>query len=337
MIKIILIPSYEPDINLVNLVKKIDLKEYDIVIVNDGSNNNYNKYYNACIKYAKVIGYKNNKGKGYAIKTGLNYIKNKYINNYIVVTMDSDGQHDINDAYKLCNYVINNPYTYTLGKRLRGDNTPLRSKIGNRITKVVYSMCCNIEIYDTQTGLRAFSDKLVDFMLSIEGNRFEYEMNCLLMASRNNINIKEIEIKTIYIDNNSHTHFNTIKDSYLIYKNIIKYSLSSLLCFLIDYVLFIIFNLIFNITLSNIFARFISATVNYTVNRNLVFKSNKKIYKSFISYFVLVVLILILNTILLNIFINFSINKFIAKVIVELVLFIISYIVQNKIIFRKEI
>jgi hypothetical protein len=82
-------------------------------------------------------------------------------------------------------------------------------------------------VYDTQSGLRAFSNKLVPLMLEIEGNRFEYEMNVLLECSSKKIKITEIEIETIYIDNNSHSHFRTIKDSLKIYKNIIKFLTSS--------------------------------------------------------------------------------------------------------------
>ena len=333
---IILIPVYEPNDILIKLVSSIDLSKYDIVVVNDGSSKYYDNIFNRCKLYAKVISYEENKGKGYALKRGLEYIKEKYIDNYIVCTMDSDGQHKIEDAYNLMSYVKNNPNTYVLGKRMRGDNTPLRSRIGNFITQHVYKFITKLDIYDTQTGLRAFSSNLVDLMLSIEGNRFDYEMNVLLSISKLNISIKEIKIDTIYIDNNIHSHFKTIRDSYLIYKNIIKFTLSSISSFIIDYLLFIIFSLIFTVTLSNILSRIISATFNYIVNYKVVFNSKKSKVKSLLSYIVLALLILILNTALINILVSIiGINKFISKFIVEIILFIFSYYVQSKLIFKE--
>jgi len=48
-------------------------------------------------------------------------------------------------------------------------------------------------------------------------------MNILLQCPINNIKIKEIEIETIYIDNNSHSHFNALKDSKRIYREIFRF------------------------------------------------------------------------------------------------------------------
>lgn len=223
--KIILIPAYEPDNKLVELVKKLSKEEVDIIIIDDGSGPSYQEIFNKCKDTSKVISYKTNQGKGYALKTGLKYIKENYKNEYIIVTMDCDGQHTIKDANKLIEASINNKDTLYLGKRIRSQKTPLRSRLGNSITRFVYKITTGLDIYDTQTGLRVFTNSLIDYMINIEGNRFEYEMNVLLSCAKDKINIKEIEIETIYIDNNSKSHFNAIKDSYRIYKNIIKYTL----------------------------------------------------------------------------------------------------------------
>ena len=121
--------------------------------------------------------------------------------------------------------------------------------------------------------------------------------------------------------------------------DIIKFSFSSIISFLIDYSLFTLFSIkINNISLCNILARIISSSVNYTLNRKMVFKSKKSLYKSIISYFLLAFCILCLNTMLLNMFVYyFSINKFIAKLITEILLFIISFIVQKQFVFREKV
>ena len=64
---IILIPAYEPDNKLINLVKKINNK-YKVVVVDDGSTNK--NVFNKIKDYAYVITYDNNMGKGFALKTG---------------------------------------------------------------------------------------------------------------------------------------------------------------------------------------------------------------------------------------------------------------------------
>jgi len=222
MKKVILIPSYEPDNKLVKLVNDLSIEEVDIVVINDGSNEIFNHIFKCIEDKVHLISYKDNKGKGYALKEGLKYIKNNYKDKYIIVTMDSDGQHTIKDAKKLIRYTENNLYDLTIGKRLRNKKIPLRSKIGNAITRFVFFLTTGVKVYDTQSGLRSFSYKLIDYMLNVDGDRFEYEMNVLLMCAKNKIKMKEIIIETIYIDNNSGSHFNKFKDSYLIYKNIFK-------------------------------------------------------------------------------------------------------------------
>lgn len=335
MEKVVLIPAYEPDEKLIKLVNELKENKYQIVVVNDGSGKEYNKIFDQIKKDSKVIEYDQNQGKGHALKTGLKYIQETY-SNAIIVTMDADGQHTVKDANKLCEYVKSNPKQIALGSRFRSNKTPLRSKIGNTITMIVFKLMTGSKIYDTQTGLRAFSSSLLPYLLSIEGNRYEYEMNVLLNLNRNKIKSKEIPIEVIYIDNNKASHFKTIRDSYLIYKEIIKFSGSSIISFIIDYLLYSVsFILTKKLIFSNVLARTISGTVNYTINKKIVFKSKKNVVQSAIYYIFLALVILILNTLILKLLVTFvGINAFIAKIITEIILFTLSYLVQKRYIFR---
>lgn len=220
---IVLIPAYEPDDKLIHLVKELSKEDLDIIIVDDGSGPKYKEIFTSCKKYSKIISYETNQGKGNALKTGLKYIKENYKKPYIIATMDCDGQHNIKDAKKLMKACSKDKDIYYLGKRIRSKKTPIRSRIGNGITRFIYKIVAGLDIYDTQTGLRAFSDSLIDKLLEVSGSRFEYEMNVLLEFARKKIKMEEIQIETIYIDNNSNSHFNGITDSYKIYKDIIKY------------------------------------------------------------------------------------------------------------------
>lgn len=336
---IILIPAYEPSESLIDLLKSLSKYKTDVIVVNDGSNKEYQNIFKQAKKYAKVIEYNVNRGKGFALKRGLQYIEENYKNDYYIITMDCDGQHTIKDAINLYNYVKQHPNELVLGKRIRSKKTPIRSRLGNAITRTIYNITTGLDVYDTQTGLRAFSNKLVEYMLSIEGERFEYEMNVLLNCPKNAIKIKEIEIETIYIDNNSHSHFKFVRDSILVYKEIFKFISSSIICFIIDYIIFSITIIISNkLILSNIIARILSATLNFTINKHLVFKNkNKKYFYQIIRYTFLAISILVLNTTMLIIFVKyFKLNQFISKIIIEIILFLSSWIVQKKIIFNKE-
>ena len=328
---IILIPSYEPDEKLIKLVDELLKEKIETIVVDDGSGKKYKNIFSKL--KTKVISYDVNKGKGYALKTGFEYIDKNY-KNFIIVTVDSDGQHKIKDAKKLYNYVLENKNTLALGMRKRTKKVPLRSRIGNSITRFVYYISTGIHIYDTQTGLRAFSNELIDYMLKIPGDRFEYEMNMLLYASKNNINIHEIEIETIYFkDNNKKSHFDTVKDSYKVYKEIFKFSGASFISFLIDYILYSLLLIISNnLIFSNIGARIISASCNYTMNRKLVFNSKKSLSKTLFKYILLALVIILLNTIILFLLSQY-INPFISKIITEIILFILSFIIQKKYIF----
>ena len=337
MKRIILIPAYEPDSILIELINKINKHKFDIVVVDDGSGKNYDAIFNKIERKCKLIRYDTNQGKGHALKVGYQYIRSNYLENYIVVTMDSDGQHTIEDAEKLASYVEEHPNYLVLGKRIRDKKVPLRSKIGNGITKFVYDIVTGLNVYDTQTGLRAFSYQLMDTSINVEGERFEYEMNILLHFAKMRIPIKEIPIKTIYIEKNQKSHFHTLKDSYRIYKEIIKFSISSIISFLIDYIVFLLlFSISKRLVFSNIIARIISASINYYMNRKYVFQDDKDILKSLKSYILLALIILICNTFLLKLLVSlFSIYENIAKVIVEIIMFIMSWLVQKYIIFKK--
>ncbi|MGM9878192.1 MAG: glycosyltransferase [Bacilli bacterium] len=325
MEKIAVIPAYEPNDKMIHLLSELKRNNYIIIVVNDGSNKSYDNIFRVAKKYATILKHDKNQGKGSALKTAFSYIKNKY-SSYCVITIDCDGQHKVSDANKLYEYLINHERQLVIGKRKRLKNTPLRSRIGNSITRFIYFISSGIDVYDTQTGLRAFTNKLMDFMLQIDGQRYEYEMNMLLYCPINNIKIKEIEIETIYYDNNSNSHFSTLKDSYKIYKQIIKFSSISIISFIIDYLLYIFFNISTKkLELSNILSRLISSILNYNLNKNRVFKN-----KNIILYFIYVICILIINTIMLNIAVNyFSINIYLSKIMIELIIFIVSFCIKK--------
>lgn len=335
---IALIPAYEPEPVFLNVIKDLKQCGMKVIVVNDGSSNAFDKLFQCAKEYAKVIGYEKNQGKGIALKTGFRYIKEHYDEDCVVVTVDADGQHLSEDAFRVCMRAEKNPGTLILGSRKRDHKVPLRNRMGNAITKFVYRLSTGLKVYDTQTGLRAFSADMIPKLLEIPGQRYEYEMNVLLTFAREKIPIYEEEISTVYLDNNRSSHFDTIKDSIRIYKEILKFSASSFISFLVDYIFYGLFLLVSgDLKAANIGARILSASVNYTLNRMFVFEEEEFEIKTIFEYAALAVVILIGNTWVLEMFVyHFGINRMVAKIVTELTFFILSLMIQKFFIFSKE-
>ena len=342
--RVALILAYKPADELLNLVIQLSDAHFKIVIVDDGSGEEYRRIFSASKRFAEVLIHEANKGKGRALKTGLSYINRHYSNNPVVVTMDADGQHSVSDAIKAADAAIRNRESLILGCRRFDGDVPHRSRFGNNITRFVYRITTGNNVSDTQTGLRAFRADSIPFMLKVKGERYEYEMNVLLSCSRNKIPIKEVEIKTIYFNNNSGSHFSAIKDSFLIYKDIFKFVASSAVGFVVDYGAYSLLTALtvglgtnISIPLSNVSARLISSTVNYSINKRYVFQNRESGLKTAAQYFALAAIILAGNTLLLSVMVNnLGINKYAAKIITEIAFFTLSWITQKFLIFGKQ-
>lgn len=342
---IALIPAYEPDERLLDLITKLRECNFTaIIVVDDGSGESYAGLFCQAAKHAILLTHTENKGKGRALKTGMTYIKEHYSGEYVVVTLDSDGQHTAEDACRVCEKAGCHRDALVLGSRGLKDKTPARSRFGNAVTRQIYKLSTGVFVHDTQTGLRAFSDRRLPELLAIEGERYEYEMNVLLQSPQKSIPIIEVETATIYIDHNSGTHFNTVKDSFRIYREIIKFSASSFLSFIVDYAMYSLMliltggiGLALSIRLSNIIARLVSASFNYAVNRRLVFKSGGSVVKSAARYAALAVVILAGNTLLLSLLVeSFHLNQYAAKLLTELTFFALSWLAQKFFVFGKN-
>ena len=222
---IVLIPAYEPGPPLISLLEDFAACGSSIVVVDDGSGEAYASVFEAAEAMAIVLTHKENRGKGAALKTGLAYIERHSGPDAVIVTVDADGQHRTEDAMKMCEAARKHPDALILGGRKFSGDIPLRSRLGNTVTRFVYRISTGLKVYDTQTGLRAFHNVLLPQMLEIPGDRYEYEMNVLLELAKAGIPIIEEEIATIYLDNNSSSHFDTVRDSFRVYREILRFTL----------------------------------------------------------------------------------------------------------------
>lgn len=351
---IILIPAYNPPKEILSAyLEKLHTERFtNIVIVNDGSRSEYIDYFNSLknMGYDIFTHYKN-LGKGRALKNAFNYIINTYKDFKYIITVDSDGQHSVDDVLNMAK--IANAATKSniyLGSRdFSRKDVPFKSSYGNRSTSFFYKVLFHDKIQDTQTGLRIIPKEFIADFMDLDGERFEYEINMLINCSSTGKEIVEIPISTIYFDNNNESHFNPIKDSFKIYmvmfKSFFNFILSSLSSFVIDIISFTLLLNIFensiylhdNIFMATALARIISGTCNYKLNKSFVFKDYNKDKSRVFKYMILWFAQLVLSAYLVKFFfVKYNINASFIKLVVDMIIFMVSFNIQNKYIFNKR-
>lgn len=335
----ILIPAYKPDDKLVALTNQLlaydDLK---LVVVDDGSGEAFRPVFDALDKRVALISYPINKGKGGALKTGIRYILEHMPECERLVTADADGQHRYADIRKVLDRSAEMPGALVLGSRAFEGAVPLRSRLGNSITRQVFAIASGVKVRDTQTGLRGFDRDGMRLFVDVPGDRYEYEINMLLTAARAEMPIQEVTIETVYLNDNESSHFNPLKDSLRIYACILKFACSSLICFGIDYVLFQLLRTFIPLTwVSNLLARIVSASVNFTLNKKLVFKGNEKTLPAVLKYAALAVFIYLIDTaVLALLYERLGWSRYVVKIISGMIGYLISFPVQGRIVYRKQ-
>lgn len=154
-----------------------------IVAVDDGSGEGYQQIFDRVGDICIVLRHGENRGKGAAIKAALSYIKRELWDDGPIGIMDCDGQHLPEDMMRSFRTAGTRRNTLVLGVRAVGKEMPLRSRLGNQITRAVYRIVSGVNVSDTQTGLRAFGPDLIDRSLAVKGERYEYEMNMLMACA----------------------------------------------------------------------------------------------------------------------------------------------------------
>ena len=341
MKKIILIPAYKPDATMTDLVSSLHSRGFSVVVVDDGSGAEYAAMFEKAKPFADVVGVEKNGGKGAAIKKGLTYISEHFASPFTVVTADADGQHSVEDIINVAELAQQSPDALVLGCRTISRDIPLRNWLGNVYTKAVFRLSTGRSITDTQTGLRGFSDKTIPFMLAQKGSRYEYEMNVLLWWVRGGMPVKEVPIRTLYFEGGV-SHFKAIRDSVIIYWQIIKFSLPSYIGFFADVALFALlwfvlpFGFFTRLLAANIGARLISAPVHFLW---LYFASRRFPDYNLPSakrYFSLAAAIIAVNTLMLWGLMSLGAAATVAKIIVNVIMYLLTVFVQWRFFYKDK-
>jgi putative flippase GtrA len=337
----VLIPAYNPDEFLWNVVDgliRLDFK--DIIIVNDGSKPEFERIFQRLEKMEEchIVRHAVNSGKGRALKTGLNYFYLNFPNSPGVVTADADGQHQPSDILKIAQALTESTGKLILGARKMSRDIPFRSLFGNMLTRLVFFLAIGRKISDTQSGLRGLPRSLVPRLLKVAGERYEYEINMLILTKIQSVNIIEVPIETIYIEHNVSSHFNPLFDSMKIYFQLLRYTFSSILTAFFDFIIFTIaFRLTGNIIVSILIARYVVGSVfNYIINRWLVFHSKSRVVSTLLKYYFALLIMSIISYFLIDMAMqHMGLQVIPAKLIVETVLFGLTFLIQRDFVFGR--
>ncbi len=334
-----LIPAYKPDSRLIDLTESLRAAGVSVLLVDDGGGTEYRRIFETCRALgAHVACHAVNLGKGRALKTGINEAMLAFPEAQCVVTADADGQHTVSDILRVAEESLAHPEALVLGARAFTGNVPFKSRWGNRITRFVYRLASGMAVSDTQTGLRGLPAGSLPEMARIDGERYEYEMNVLLRLRDMALGVREVPIETIYIDDNSGSHFNPVRDAMRIYMVIFRYLASALASFAVDFALFYLFMDAVGLSrfVSYALARLFSSQVNYRLNRYTVF-SGRGGRHAMAKYYALAVcqgalgagLVELLPRIL-------PISGQVVKIPVDIVLFAASFVIQRDFVFRER-
>lgn len=154
----ILIPAYQPNDNLVALIKSLrdSQPQQRIIVVDDGSDVDKQVIFSKIQTFnIELLRHTKNKGKGQALKTGFqHWLATSHSKELGIVTADADGQHLPQDILHLSTVFMQSPSDLYLGKRTFNQTPiPWRSRFGNKLTKYILRLFSKTILEDTQTGL----------------------------------------------------------------------------------------------------------------------------------------------------------------------------------------
>ena len=212
------IPAYNEEKHIGDVVRRTRQKLDDVLVVDDGSRDKTAD--RAREAGAKVIVHPQNRGKGETIKTGLRHWLERQTD--FIIILDSDGQHRPGEIDRFVAAALSaDEPKLILGNRMNDvSSMPRLRRIVNRWMSERISAVCGQEIPDTQCGFRMLHRQLIPELLG-GAARFDYETEMLIVASRKGFRIDSVPISTVYSDEVSSIH--PIRDTLRFFKLMQRY------------------------------------------------------------------------------------------------------------------
>lgn len=334
-----LIPVYEPGEGLIDRLQEIrERTEMSIVVVNDGSSRKCNELFERVIPYGKIVSHSCRRGRGAAIKTGLRYIYENYHKDSIILVLDEEGQYTLEDAVRVIRTVEVGDQALAMGVRSFPEGTPFLKRVGKDITRGLFHLVAGRELQDSQNTLRAFSAEMIPFLLAIDGDQDDYEVNVLLTCIRRRLPVRQVKIETP-MKSETDTPAEEFWMLLRTYGTIVKLAGVSLLCFLLDILLFSVLTVVTSgrVIISNIVARFLSSGARLFVTRPTMMEEETRDKRYWIQYVIGAALILFVDTVILNFLAcRVAVNPYAAKFLVEILMFFFIWGLRQLVVLIKE-
>jgi glycosyltransferase involved in cell wall biosynthesis len=169
-------------------------KDYEIILVNDGSTNNcFQEARELKNKKLRVVGYNKNKGKGSAIKYGFNFVRGDY-----VAFIDSGGDINPRQLKQFIEIIEKEHADIVIGSKRHPNSKihyPLLRRIMSRTYQTLNSILFNLKVQDTQVGIKLFKKKVLNkIMPKIAIKRFAFDLELLVLASKYNFKIVDAPV-----------------------------------------------------------------------------------------------------------------------------------------------
>ncbi len=196
------IPAYNEEKNIASIIVKLKKISSRIIICNDGSTDSTGLI--AKELGVMVINHQKNQGYGAAIKSI--FLKAKEIGSEVLVTLDADGQHDVNEIDKILKPITDDKSDVVIGSRFLGEteNVPSYRKLGINVITKLTNASIKKNLTDSQSGFRAYNKEVIEqVQLSESGMGVSTEI--LIKASSKEFRIAEVPITISYGENTS-TH-----------------------------------------------------------------------------------------------------------------------------------
>lgn len=193
----VVVPTYNPDKKLSEKINSL-LKRgfHDIIVVNDGSDEKYMKFFDEVEDNSTVIHCRKNKGR--AMKVAFSFCSKYRKKSNGVIVVDFAYSYHPDDVYACGKALFENRGHLILGCRdFRDGKISLVRRVENNIKKKVYSILGGIKVSDTGAGVCAIGMSLVHEIVEIKGEYQDYECNILLETKKMSLPITEVTIRML--------------------------------------------------------------------------------------------------------------------------------------------
>ena len=212
----IVIPVYNESRTIGQLVRSIRSRQLDVYVIDDGSTDNSGSIARA--SGAVIIHHDRRRGKGHSLREGFRQIVQRGYDG--VITMDGDGQHDVDDIGQFIERTQKDKICIITGNRMSNPKgMPVLRYFTNWCMSKLISWACRQTIADTQCGYRYISSRILED-INLRSDDFEIESEILIQGCRKGYPVYSLPVKTIYRDEKS--QINPFKDTFRFIKYFLK-------------------------------------------------------------------------------------------------------------------